>query len=199
MCSQCWPVQNCFNSWRAVTYTVSTHHTVNTKAKYIMWTHWHRAHSVQQQDQNQIGYTDGDTVLDSTVNLITVLPLRGIHMGTGTLLTQPANSLVFAAFGFAVTGTVTGIQAQLDIQRVARIQDHVVQLWYHGAVGVNRAVDSAEDVQHYGDAHDLWATDQPIDFNSTAFGIVVDLQPHHAIPSSTPAIIASVQLRLYVE
>lgn len=175
------------------------HRSNSLLAKYIMWTSWHRATRVSETQLDQIGYSDGVGQLDHPRDLITVAPLTGIHMGTGLLLTQPARALLFDSFGFVIVGTVHGIQAQLTTQRLSRVQDHVIQLWYHGAQGINHAVLPAEDVQLYGDADDQWGITEPIDFISTAFGIVVDLQPHHAMPSSTRAIVSSVQMRLYVE
>jgi len=162
-----------------------------------MWTSWRSATIVTQTEQNQIAYTDGSGPLDSPRDLTTVQPLRGIHTGTGQLLTNEANSLLFSGFGFVVgSDTVQGIEVMLTTQRLARIQDRVIQLHYQQLVGSNRANLSAEDLQLYGSADDLWGLDQALPWDHSQFGVVVDLQPHISIPSNNTALIFAVAMRL---
>jgi hypothetical protein len=162
-----------------------------------MWTSWHSATQITQLEQDQIAYTDGAGPLDNPRDLTTVQPLRGIHTGTGRLLTSEANALLFSGFGFDTESyTVQGIEVQLNTQRLARIQDRTIQLHYQQAQGVNRANLLAEDVQHYGSADDLWGLDQALPWSMPQFGVVVDLQPHVSIPSNNTVLIYSVSLRL---
>jgi hypothetical protein len=163
-----------------------------------MWTSWHQATRITETQLDQIGYADGQGLLDQPRNLITVLPLRGIHTGTGALIIEQARALKFDCFNFSITGTVMGIELRLNTQRLSRIQDNVIQLSTDQLLGENRAVDSAEDLQHYGSASDMWGINSTVDFNSDLFGVVVDLQPHKTIPSNNPAIIYTLDLRLWV-
>lgn len=163
-----------------------------------MWTSWRSPTEITEQPQGQISYTDGLGPLDSPRDLTTVRPLTGVtSTGTGRLLTVEANSLLFTAFGFDTgTYTVQGIEVQLVTQRLARIQDRVVQLHYQQLVGNNLADLAAEDLQHYGSADNLWGLDQALPWNSSQFGVVIDLQPHTSIPSNNTALIFSVSMRL---
>jgi hypothetical protein len=162
-----------------------------------MWTSWRSATQITEQPQGQISYTDGAGPLDNPRDLTTVKPLTGIHTGTGQLLTSEANSLLFSGFGFDTGSyTVQGIEVQLTTQRLARIQDRTIQLYYQQLRGSNRANLSAEDLQLYGSSQDLWGLDQALPWSNPQFGVVVDLQPHVSIPSNNTALIYSVSMRL---
>lgn len=161
-----------------------------------MWTNWHAARSVEQLENDQISYTDYDGQLDFAQNIITVAPLRATSISTGALTAVEANSLLFKNFGFAVQGTVAAIELRLTSPRMARIQDRVIQLHYQQLIGKNLAQDLSEDDQIYGGTLAQWGIEDLPDWNSSDFGCVIDLQPHQSYPSSNPAIIRRVEIRL---
>lgn len=136
--------------------------------------------------------------MDIALNLNTVRPLTGIHTGTARLLITEANSLLFSGFGFEPGITVGGIQVLLNTQRLARIQDRTVQLYYQQLVGSNRADLAAENLHQYGSSEDLWDLTQALPWHDPEFGVVVDLRPHISIPSNNTAFIFAVSMRLNI-
>lgn len=166
--------------------------------KYHMWTNWYVAGAIQQLDENQIAYTDGSGILDLARNVVTRVPVRGLHLGQSKLLAEEPNGLVFKGFGFSVVGTVQGCEVLINSQRLGRIQDRSIQLYYQAALGENRSVEQPEDRQIYGGVNDLWGVQNFSLWNDPEFGVLVDLQPHVSIPSSNLVTIYSVQMRLWV-
>lgn len=162
-----------------------------------MWTNWHAARIVERLETSQIDWTDYSGLLDQTRDIISVAPLRATSVSTGALTRQEANSLVFRDFGFVVAGDVVGIELRLNVDRLARIQDRTIQLYYNGAVGRNLANLLSENQQVYGG--DLWALTEPLAWTEAAFGVIIDLQPHQSYPSNNPAVIRSVELRLRLD
>lgn len=158
-----------------------------------MWTNWHAARNIERLETSQIDWTDLSGALDQTRDIISMAPLRATSTSTGALTQDQTNSLLFRNFGFAVE-SVVGIELRLVVDRLARIQDRTVQLYYQALVGRNLANPLSENEQVYGG--DLWGLDQALPWNDPLFGIVIDLQPHQSYPSSNPAVIRTVELRL---
>lgn len=99
-------------------------------------------------------------------------------------------------------GTISGIEVQLNVQRVARVQDLVVQLTLGGElIGENRASDinpvqsnmytgdydiaptPINDYNIYGGPMDMWGTElSPSDIVDTSFGIVISFQSNNVMP-----------------
>lgn len=156
------------------------------------------ARSVNELDLTEIAFTDGDPILDSVSNLSSVLPVIGQATSTGRLKLQGSRSLVFTDFGFPEGITVQGIELELRVDRLARVQDRVIQLWLSQAIGVNKFNLSSADRQLYGGDQDLWSL--PEGFNSWSaanFGVVIDLQPHTQYPSNNLVYVRSLALTLY--
>jgi len=134
----------------------------------------------------------------STNSFQSLTPVRSISTSYGTFIREESNSLVFTGFGMPSVIPL-GIEVRLVTQRVARIQDKVIQLW-DGAqtIGENRQNLKAEDDQRYGGDWDRWGlkTDYDIPTGSPSFGIVIDLQPHTQYPCSDTVYIRSVTMRL---
>lgn len=156
-------------------------------------------------ESKEIKYTDGDDVLDSVQNIYSAKPAVGVAMSYGDILTSDGEvssepqTLLFTDFGFDVDSTlVSGIQVQLHVSRLGRIQDRLIQIW-NGArnLGHNKANLDAEDIQLYGDETDLWKT-RNLDFTLTDFGVAVDLQPHTQYPSNNTVYLRSIKMRLFV-
>ncbi len=162
-----------------------------------MWTNWHTARIIERLENSQIDWTDYSGELDQTRDIISVAPLRATSLSTGALTRQEANSLVFRNFGFDPDLSVVGIELRLIVDRVARIQDRTIQLYYEGALGHNLADPLSENEQVYGG--DLWGLSEPLAWDSDQFGVIVDLQPHQGYPSSNPVVIRRVELRLNLD
>jgi hypothetical protein len=166
----------------------------------MAWTQWYRPQQVAVLTQNEIDYTDGDSVLDRPSKLISVAPLYGV----GTSAAESAvnvyggNSLQFSGFGITESGTVLGIEVETHVLRLNRICDSVVQLYFNGLLGKNLASDSYDSVQRYGAANNTWGISGAVPYTESGFGVVLDLAPHPRYPSSTRPVIRSVQMRLYL-
>lgn len=152
---------------------------------------------IQEINSGEIAFTDGDGTLDRPFNINTVMPISAVATSTGSLLPEGSRSLVFRDFGIENPGTVTGIELELEITRLARIQDKTIQIWFDGQLlGRNRADLTAADVHVYGGSTDLWSAAN-VDYTSDRFGFLVDLQPHTQYPSSNTVYLRRISLRLY--
>jgi hypothetical protein len=120
-------------------------------------------------------------------NLSSLEPVVGVAVSQGGLRTVQSTALVFS--GFAISGTVTGIDLELSINRLARIQDKTIQLWVNGAAYAANLADLAAGNRHIYSWRNLdlsWQTD---------YGVLIDLQPHSQYPSSNLVTIRTVRLR----
>jgi hypothetical protein len=114
-------------------------------------------------------------------------------------------------------GTVAGIELQLDVQRVARIQDLLIQLTLNGVlIGDNRAstanpvqsnmytgdfttpVDPVGDNHIYGGAADLWGTTGLTAANiaDPTFGVAVSFKSNTIYPHRDLVYLNQVALRI---
>jgi hypothetical protein len=115
------------------------------------------------------------------------------------------------------TGTIVGIELQLDVQRVARIEDLIIQLTLNGAlIGDNRAstvnpvqsdmytgdftapLDPVGDSHIYGSSTDLWGTTGLTSTNiaDSTFGVVVSFKSNPIYPHRDLAYLSQVALRI---
>jgi hypothetical protein len=165
----------------------------------MSWTKWHTPKKVKSIASDEIEFTDGDDVLDSTSNIASMAPVKGVSTSYGELVTLESQSLVFTDFGFDVDNDkVTGIEVELHVTRLARIQDRVVQLWKNNkAAGINKADLDAADIWSYGGSNDIWKT-QRNNFNNSGFGLLLDFQPHTRYPSSNTVYLRRVRMRLHL-
>jgi hypothetical protein len=110
-----------------------------------------------------------------------------------------AKQLWCTNFNFANIGTIQGIELELRTQRLARIQDYVIQLTYDGElVGDNLYNDKAENYQLYGGSSVLWGRSWiSAEAESSSFGVVIQLGPNKSIPHKDTGYIDSVALRIY--
>lgn len=165
----------------------------------MAWTDWYRPTVVNYLNTDEIGYTDGDSVLNTPRNLVSVLPLYGVGTSAAdsAVNSYGGNGLILSGFGITGGGTVQGIQVETDIRRLNRVKDIRVQLWQGSLLGENRASASYDQVQRYGAAADLWGISGAVSYTDPSFGLVLDLGPHAQYPSATRPVIRTVQLRLY--
>lgn len=152
---------------------------------------------IQEIASSEVSFTDGQGLLDRPFNVNTVIPIRATALSTGRLESTGSRSLVFRDFGIVNPGTVQGIELELEITRLARVQDKTIQIWSQGAPrGRNLANLSAGDIAVYGGSGDLWNTEN-LDVTDPGFGFLIDLQPHTEYPSSNLVYLRRVLLRLY--
>lgn len=123
-------------------------------------------------------------------NLQSLEPIVGVAVSQGGLRTVETTALVFT--GFAISGRVTSIDLELSVNRLARIQDKIIQLWINGAAYSSNLADPTASNLHVYSWRGLdlsWQTD---------YGVIIDLQPHSQYPSSNLVTVRSVRLRTVV-
>lgn len=152
---------------------------------------------IQEIASNETGFTDQQGQLDRPFNVNSLVPIRATALSTGRLDVAGSRSLIFRDFGVIAPGAVQGIELELEITRLSRVQDKTIQIWSQGAVrGRNLANLSAGDIAVYGGSGDLWNTEN-LDVTDPGFGFLIDLQPHTEYPSSNLVYLRRVLLRLY--
>ena len=157
----------------------------------------YRPRTILQVPSEEIAFTDGDAILDSTQDLNTVQPVYAVATSSGRLAAHGSQSLIFKNFGITVDTTVLGIELLLHVDRLARVQDRTIQLVYNGStVGSNQADLTAANLHVYGSPTDLWSTTD-IDFSGAEFGVLIDLQPHTQYPSNNLVYLRTVELKVY--
>ncbi len=152
---------------------------------------------IQEVQSTETGFTDGKGLLDRPFNVNSIMPVYGVATSRGGLVTSGSRSLVFRDFGITNPGTVTGIELELEITRLARVQDKTIQLWVNGsAQGRNLADLSAPDVKVYGSSTELWGV-PGVNVTDPGFGFLIDLQPHTQYPSNNTVYLRKLILRLH--
>jgi hypothetical protein len=153
--------------------------------------------NIQELDSDAIGFTDGQGPLDNPSNINTLGSVVAVATSRGGLRVLGSRTLVYTGFNIGSIGTVTGIELELSVTRLSRVQDKIVQLWYQGApIGLNRANLAANDIQRYGANDDLWDVDT-VDFSHPSFGVAINLQPHTQYPSNNLIYLRELKLILH--
>lgn len=159
------------------------------------------AGSITELVTDEIAYTDGLGVLDSTANLGSQQPVSSVATSGGGLVQRGARSLLFGHFGFPTGLTVQGIELELAVDRLSRVEDSVIQLWYNGgALGANRADRRLDNLKIYGGVSDLWSV--PTSFSAwsdSEFAVLVDFTAHRDYPSRNTVYFRSLTLSLYTD
>jgi len=119
------------------------------------------------------------------VNGVSVRPVTGIATSFGPLVQLGTDALLYS--GFAWRGTANIVRARLQVDRLARVQDRIIQL-SDGVklIGSNQANPLAEDLNVYEFTGSFAV--------NASFGIVIDLGAHQLYPSSTMVYIRSLTL-----
>jgi len=115
------------------------------------------------------------------------------------------------------TGTITGIEFQLNIQRAGRIEDLLIQLTLNGElIGDNLAstvnpvqsdmytgallepLNPVGDLNTYGSSTDLWGTTNLTSANvsNSTFGVVISFRSNIIYPHSDLAYLEQASLRI---
>lgn len=166
---------------------------------YTMLTNWKIPQIIVQDE------TDSEAVRWASLDLgveyqhiHTVKELYRISLSVD-YISNYAATLYFTDFNFNVTGIITGVELELQTQRLSRINDKVIQLIYNNELlGLNQKLEIAENKQIYGSSTSTWGTvlNSTI-INSPTFGIVVQLEANKTTPFSELAYIDYVKLRIH--
>lgn len=159
------------------------------------------ARSITELVTDEIAYTDGVGVLDSPTNLGSQQPVSSVATGRGGLVQRGARSLLFGNFGFPQGLVVQGIELELAVDRLSRVEDSVIQLWYNGTgLSANRADRTLDNLKIYGGVSDLWSVPESFTaWSDSEFAVLVDFTAHRDYPSRDTVYFRSLTLSLYTD
>lgn len=139
-----------------------------------------------------------ESIINKDSYALTLKPLETISGINGILYRNATNQLWTTGYNFQNTGTITGIEVIVNCQRLARVQDYVIQLCLNGElIGENKASLSVADFKTYGSETDLWDTELTADNLNDTFGVVVSLQSNIQYPHRDLAYIDQVAIRVH--
>lgn len=166
-----------------------------------MITAWLQPRSISYQNSTEnadwIDTTPGDGSLDFP--LTTSTNVNHIAIQELAHVTKAGDILVFSDFDIPAYTTITKIEVLLEIRRRARITDYVLQLHNNGTAISRNLADldpSRPNVSIYSGTTDVWELDPVVNIQDPNFGVLLQIGPHPNYPSSDPAIIDNVSLRL---
>lgn len=139
-----------------------------------------------------------ESIISKDNYAITVKPLETIPGVNGILYRNATSQLWTSGYNFNNTGTIVGIEVLLNAQRLARVQDYVVQLCLNGElIGDNKANEDLSNSKVYGSNTDLWGTELTADMLNTTFGVVLSFQSHMYYPHRDLGYIDQVSIRVH--
>ena len=149
-----------------------------------------------QHPSNIVNHETDQVAWNSSFPLETQLPLTGVATSTGSMVLQGSNALRLT-FPVAHAGrTPTGMSFRINSQRLARIEETVVQLWNgQQLVGTNQAQRSTDNLIVLGGQLNTWAVD--LNQWSDSWAVVVDFAPRAQQPSSNRLIVYEFALRFW--
>jgi hypothetical protein len=168
-------------------------------------------------NRNSIPWKNEYNILTENYYAVTEQPIHTISGFWQEKFYTETSQLFTTGYNFEDTGlTVVGIEAFLSLQRVARIQDLVIQLTLNGdLIGENLASDInpvqsdqysgdfTEPLNPVGDKHtyggptDLWGTTlSSADIANSTFGIVVSFKSNQVVPHRDLVYLDQVALRI---
>jgi hypothetical protein len=153
-----------------------------TNANSIPWTH----------NYGSIGQ-------DSSQYAVSSKPLHTISGLWQERFATKTNQLWFTGFNIPASNlTLSIIELQFRALRLARIQDHIIQLVYNGAlVGDNIAEPSTNDLKTYGVTTAPWNSAlTSSDITNTSFGVAISLRSNVLTPHTDLAYLDQVTIRI---
>ncbi len=168
-------------------------------------------------NRNSIPWKNEYNILTENYYAVTEQPIHTISGFWQEKFYTETSQLFTTGYNFEDTGlTVVGIEAFLSLQRVARIQDLVIQLTLNGdLIGENLASDInpvqsdqysgdfTEPLNPVGDKHiyggptELWGTAlSSADIANSTFGIVVSFKSNQVVPHRDLVYLDQVALRI---
>ena len=132
--------------------------------------------------------------------LETTLPLLHISRTPNNDLKMKTWFLKFTGFSFInLPATITGVEAELGMDRGGRITDETIQLTYNNIpIGKNQATFSLDILKLYGSSTDIWdATLTNAILSDPSFGIILRFQSHPSWPHRSTPMVNYIRLRVY--
>ena len=167
---------------------------------------------------NSIPWQNLEHISDNMSWASTVKPLHTISGMWMEKFLSKTNQLWLTGFNFTSTGTLTGIEFQLGIQRAARIEDFVIQLTLNGELIGNNLASTVNPVESnmytgeymespvppqpvgdfnvYGASDNLWDTElTSTTIQDPTFGIVISFKSNEIYPHTDLCYVNQVALR----
>lgn len=175
------------------------------------WIAWRTPGDLHAQDFKQVQSTRKLTSvsvnLSGSTSSVDDNPPTGTEVRDQMKITRTA-PLICANFGFAVSGTIKGIELEIVGQRFNRVVDWDIRLWNGAKLGNNRAIkiefddeqqpNSVPNTQRYGSSTDAWGAELTAGIvNSVDFGVSIEFASHPITPCAETAYIDSVLLRVF--
>lgn len=162
----------------------------------MSWTRYYSPGQIAYFAPEGTGWADTQGGLSTHRNIIMTGGLVGTASSGGGILASDCRALLLTDFGITDSGTLQGIEVVTEIDRVGRVIDQTLQLALAGQlIGRNLASTSTDSRQSYGGSLSQWGI-TTVDWQSTQFGLVIDLSPNLEIPSNERPIIREVFVRL---
>jgi hypothetical protein len=128
--------------------------------------------------------------------VITKKNMRRISIHDTAAVTVMSDTLVLSGFTIPVFTTLVGMKIMVQVRRLGRITDYVLQPVISGQTYNNLATASGglPDMLIYGSATETWGITST--FTSANFSLYIQLGPHPQYPSNDEAIVDSVAIQL---
>jgi hypothetical protein len=193
-------------------------------SKYNMTTPFANPRTIAQVDipntitgRNSIPWSHSEDIISATAYAVTTAPLHTISGFWQEKFLAETSQLWTTNYGFTDTlQTVTGIELAVNVQRLARIQDSVIQLTLNGEIIGDNLASTINPVQSdtytselleplhplgdfniYGGPTNMWGTElTSADVADATFGVVISFKSNIIIPHSDLVYLDQVALRI---
>jgi len=122
--------------------------------------------------------------------------LRRISIHDTAAVTIMSDTLVLSGFTIPTFTTLVGMKIMVQVRRLGRITDYVLQPVVAGTIYNNLATGSGglPDVLTYGSATETWGITG--NFTSSNFSFYLQVGPHPQYPGNDEAIVDSVSIQI---
>ena len=144
-----------------------------------------------------VDVTPGDSSLEFP--LTTATNVNHIAIQELAHVTKAGDILVFSNFQVPSYTSIQNIEVLLEIRRRARITDYVLQLQVNGSAVSRNVADmdpTRPNISIYSGDTTVWELGPAVNLQDPTFGLLLQVGPHPNYPSSDPAIIDRVALRI---
>ena len=175
------------------------------------WIAWNTQGDLLAQDFKQVKtvkkLTSVSVNLSGSTSSVDNNPPTGTEVRDEMKITRTA-PLLCTDFGFAVSGTIKGIELEIVGQRFNRAVDWDIRLWNGSKLGNNKRItietndqgqpNNVPNTQRYGSSTDTWGAELTASIvNDPGFGVSIEFASHPITPCSETAYIDSVLLRVF--
>ena len=175
------------------------------------WIAWNTQGDLLSTDFKQVQssrkLTSVSVNLSGSTSSVDDNPPTGTEVRDEMKITRTA-PLLCTNFGFAVSGTIKGIELEIIGQRFNRVVDWDIRLWNGAKLGNNKKVkielndqsqpNNVPNTQRYGSSTDTWGAELTASIiNSNDFGVSIEFASHPITPCAETAYIDSVLMRVF--